>query len=50
MRDFKSQRLAAAALAFMLLASVVLLNALGPSLMAAAEPSQAGGQTATYLA
>ena len=49
MRDFKSQRLAAAALAFMLMASVVLLNALGPSLMAAAEPSQACWETSVFL-
>ena len=50
MRHRKSQQLAAGAMAVMLLLSVILLNALGPSLMATAGPSHAGGPTVTYLA
>ena len=50
MRHHKSQQLAAGAMAVMLLLSVILLNALGPSLMAAIGPTHAGGQTVTYLA
>ncbi|WP_420605646.1 hypothetical protein [Novosphingopyxis sp.] len=50
MRHRKSQQLAAGAMAIMLLLSVILLNALDPSLMAAAGPTQAGGPTVSYLA
>ena len=50
MRQRKSNQLAAGALAAMLLLSVLLLNALGPSLMAAAGQSHAGGPTASILA
>ena len=50
MRHRKSNQLAAGAMAVMLLLSVILLNALGPSLMAAAAPSPHGGPTVSYLA
>ncbi len=50
MRHHTSQRLAAGALAVMLLASIILLNALGPSLMSAIGQTQPGGPTASYLA
>lgn len=50
MRQRKSNQLAAGALTVMLLLSVILLNALGPSLMAAAGQNPAGGPTARYLA
>ena len=50
MRGHKSNQLAAGAITVMLLLSVILLNALGPSLMAAVGPNPSGGPTVTYLA
>lgn len=53
MRNRRTNQLAAGAMGIMLLLSVILLNAIGPSLMAASDPigaNRAGGQTVTYLA